>query len=75
MTKFSVRTGLLLVVGMLAFGCARPGELGYDLAYSADERHKQIERNWDIEGKQLVEDFDHLLLLRPSSRLTYWNVR
>jgi hypothetical protein len=34
-----------------------------------------IARNWDYEGKQLVDDFDSAMLLRPSSRLTIWNVR
>ncbi|HSU68949.1 MAG TPA: hypothetical protein VLJ39_18850 [Tepidisphaeraceae bacterium] len=50
------------------FGCATPG-------YSALERNQRIARNWDYEIKQASDDFDHLLLLRPSSRLTIWNVR
>jgi hypothetical protein len=44
-------------------------------AYSASERHAQIMRNWDYEGKQAVDDFDHIMLLRPASHLTIWNVR
>ena len=44
-------------------------------AYSAGERYQQIFRNWDYEGKQGVDDWDHIALLRPASRLTIWNVR
>ncbi|HLL90170.1 MAG TPA: hypothetical protein VK324_12795 [Tepidisphaeraceae bacterium] len=60
-----VAAGSLLSVGS---GCATP-------AYSAEERNQQIARNWEYESKQMVDDFDHLLLLRPASRLTIWNVR
>lgn len=68
----------LLLVGMLALvagGCARPFEIGWSPAYTARERHQMIARNWDYEGKQLVDDVDSFLLLRPASRLTLWNVR
>jgi len=59
----------LLAGGMfLTTGCATPG-------YTAQERNQQIARNWDYEIKQASDDFDHLLLLRPVSRLTVWNVR
>jgi len=56
-------------------GCARPGEFGWTPAYSAHERGQLISRNWDYEGKQLMDDIDSALLLRPASHLTYWNVR
>ena len=49
-------------------GCATP-------AYSPTERRAQIARNWDYEGRQATDDWDHYLLLRPASRLTIWNVR
>lgn len=49
-------------------GCGTPG-------YTAEERNQQIARNWDYEIRQASDDFDYLLLLRPSSRLTTWNVR
>ena len=51
-----------------ASGCATPG-------YSAEERNQQITRNQDYEFKQLVDDWDHLWLLRPASHLTTWNVQ
>ena len=61
---------LVLVAALFvgSTGCSTP-------AYSARERDQQIARNWNYEGAQMVDDFDHLLLLRPSSRLTIWNVR
>lgn len=65
----------LLLLGLTMTGCARPGEIGWGVAYSADERHRQIARNWDLEGKQLVDDIDHALLLRPLTSLSIWNVR
>lgn len=49
-------------------GCATP-------AYTAQERNAMIARNWDYESKQITDDVDHLLLLRPAGRLTIWNVR
>ena len=60
--------GLLSAAALLSAGCATPG-------YSATERNQQIARNWDYEFKQASDDFDHLLLLRPASRLTTWSVR
>jgi hypothetical protein len=71
LSKFAMLIGLSL----LFVGCARPFEIGWTPAYSAHERHDQIARNWDYEGKQLVDDFDSALLLRPASRMTIWNVR
>ncbi len=56
--------GLLLV----NTGCYTPG-------YSVDERFVQIGRNWDYEGKQIADDVDHVMLLRPASHLTWWNVQ
>ena len=66
---------LLTVLGLLMSGCARPFEWGWSPAYTADERHKMIARNWDYEGKQMFDDIDHALLLRPAGHLTEWNVR
>jgi hypothetical protein len=65
---------LLAIAAFLGTGCARPNEFGYTPAYTAKERGDQILRNWDLEGKQLVDDVDHDLLLRPASNLTIWNV-
>lgn len=65
----------LLGASLVLGGCARPFEVGWTPAYDADERWNMILRNWDYEGKQLVDDVDHALLLRPSSHLTIWHVR
>lgn len=56
-------------------GCARPGEFGYTSAYTAKERYNLIARNWDNEGKMMMDDIDSALLLRPGTRMTYWNLR
>ena len=45
------------------------------VAYSQAERDAQINRTWNIDGKQMVDDFDSILLLRPPSRMTIWHVR
>jgi hypothetical protein len=66
---------LVVLLALVAGGCARPFEIGWSPAYTARERHHMIARNWDYEGKQLIDDLDSALLLRPSSRLTLWNVR
>ena len=78
MKRAATSAGSWMILGSLALlgaGCARPFEIGYDVGYSTGERHNQIARNWDLEGKQLVEDVDHALLLRPVGTLTYWNPR
>lgn len=78
-----MKTLLLLALAagsmVLASGCA-PAKLGrneflWTPAYTATERFNMIERNWDYEGKQLQDDVDHALLLRPASHLTVWNVQ
>lgn len=43
--------------------------------YTGEERNRMIGRTWSYEGGQLVDDFDSVLLLRPPSRNTIWNVR
>ncbi len=65
----------LVLLAITATGCARPGEFGYTPAYTLRERNQQIARNWDWEGKQIMDDIDHALLLRPVGHLTLWNLR
>ena len=74
MKKFAY-LGLVACTLFVSTGCARPGEIGWTPAYTARERGDMIARNWDYEGKQMQDDIDHILLLRPASRLTVWNVR
>ena len=59
---------LLLAGGLFSGGCATP-------VYSPVERGALIARTWDYEFKQAVDDFDHVMLLRPPSRLTVWHVQ
>ena len=75
MSKLALLSLLLAVSALLSIGCARPFEIGYTPAYTTQERGEQIARNWDLEGKQMQDDIDHALLLRPAGNLTIWNVR
>jgi hypothetical protein len=75
MKKFVLLVGLVALMVGGGSGCARPFEIGWSPAYSARERHQLIARAWDYDGKQLVDDVDSFLLLRPASRMTIWNVR
>ena len=69
----------LLGLTLLSTACTGPTRLKNDIgatpAYSSRERYTMIGRNWDYNGKQLMDDIDHVLMLRPASRGTIWNVR
>lgn len=43
--------------------------------YTGVERNRVIARTWSYEFGQAVDDFDHVLLLRPPGNMTAWNVR
>ena len=73
MRKFALLC--VLAGSAMAVGCARPNEIGWTPAYTAEERGQQIARNWDMEGKMMQDDIDHLLLLRPMSGLSAWEIR
>ena len=60
--------GLLTGTLFVNIGCATPG-------YTPEERNRIIARGWDYDIRQASDDFDYLLLLRPASRMTVWNVR
>lgn len=64
----AVIAGLGLVAVASFTGCSTPG-------YSGKERAQMIGRNWDMEGKMLVDDIDDALLLRPMTTLSHWNIR
>ena len=59
-----------IVAGSMWFsaGCATP-------AYSPDERQAQINRNIDFEGKQMIDDIDSAIFMRPATHMTVWNLR
>ncbi len=67
MRKFILIGGSFLAM-FVAGGCATPG-------YSAAERNQLIARDFDYNGKQAVDDFDDMFLLRPASHMTIWNVQ
>jgi hypothetical protein len=50
------------------------GEFTATPVFSTRERFSRINRNIDIELKMLNDDLDQLLLLRPVSSLTEWNI-
>lgn len=75
LAKTAIASIALASLALINSGCARPFELGWGVAYSADERGKLIARNWDYEGKQLVDDVDSIFLLRPMGQLTYWSLK
>jgi hypothetical protein len=58
---------VLLVVG-LSGGC------GDTPAYTGQERFQQDARNTDLDLRELADDSDIALLIRPSDTLTYWDV-
>jgi hypothetical protein len=57
------------VMALTQAGCLFPTP-----AYSAHERQQMVNRNMDYEWRQAQDDMDHLLLLRPASHMTIWNV-
>ncbi len=65
----------LALIGVLAAGLMTTGCFGTP-GYSASERNDMIFRDYNYEGGQVVDDFDHdVLMSRPASRLTSWNVQ
>jgi hypothetical protein len=61
---------LVLLAGTAIFsqGCATP-------AYSTHERWQLITRNWAAEERQMQDDIDDVLMLRPMSRMSIWHIR
>jgi hypothetical protein len=68
-----MKTFILLAILCGAMGLC--GGCGSTPAYTAQERGQLIWRNINYQGAQAMDDIDSALLLRPSSRLTIWNVR
>mgnify|MGYP001226897430 CR=1 FL=1 len=64
--KTRVAAILLSAVLLGSIGCSTP-------AYSGMERAQIIKRGWIHDWAQLQDDIDHLLLLRPASKMSVWN--
>lgn len=58
----------LLAGAFVSTGCSTP-------AYSPTERHNLIARDMNYDLRQATDDWDYVLLFRPPSRLTLWDVR
>ena len=60
---------MMLVGGAIGLGgCASP-------AYTGGENWARTLRTWDYENKQMIDDIDYELMLRPPSHSTVWNLR
>ncbi len=62
---------LLLVAGFasLSTGCLPA------TAHSGGERWRKIRYNMSLDGAQLQDDLDHVLLLRDGTTLSLWNIQ
>jgi hypothetical protein len=69
----------LLGLTLLSTACTGPTRLKNDFgatpALSSRQRYTAIARNIDWEGQLMMDDIDHVLLLRPASNLTIWVVQ
>ncbi|MEM6315922.1 MAG: hypothetical protein AAF743_17665, partial [Planctomycetota bacterium] len=65
----SAAAALLCFVGV---GCSNGVNDTYVPGYTLQQRNIEVARNISMEGKQLADDVDHLLMLRPVSQLSYW---
>jgi hypothetical protein len=61
-------SGLMLAGVVAIAGCSTP-------VYSSKERGQKIARNMGLEWQMLQDDVDNILLLRPLSQGTRWNIR
>ena len=62
---------LSLVLGASLFmttGCMSPG-------YDSVENTQRVMNTWGYDYEEAVDDVNHVLMLRPASRSTIWNVR
>ncbi len=71
---------LLLLVGFFVGGCTT-ARSAVDwagpptMAESSGTRHRRIGRAFNIQMRQLVEDFDYLMLIDKPTYLSPWYVR
>jgi hypothetical protein len=67
--------GIALLAGTGCGPTALERDFGATPEMSSRERFTEIGRNWSSDWRQMNDDIDHALLLRPESRLTIWNAR
>lgn len=68
LTCNALLAGAVLLMLGLSGGC------GETPAYTGQERFDQDARNAGLDLRELADDTDIALLLRPSDTLTYWDV-
>ena len=66
--RIFVLIGLTAGAALTSGGCET-------VAYSPSERSAMINRTWEVERRQIVDDFDSALLLRPPGQMSIWHVR
>ena len=66
--KASALVVLLSGLTFMSVGCSTP-------AYSGSERFQHFAYGVSYDAAQMQDDIDHVLLLRPGSRMSIWNVR
>jgi hypothetical protein len=68
MKTFAALSMMLVASAFLTTGCGSPG-------YNTIENGQRVLMTWDYDAAQAVDDVNHVLMLRPASRMTIWNVR
>jgi len=71
---------LLLLVGFSLGGCTMARNTmdwagPPTMAESSGARHRRIGRAWNVQMRQVVEDFDYLMLIDRPTYLSPWQVR
>ena len=69
-----LKISALATLAVAATGCSPHSNWGDGTAYTANERGKLISHAWNTDGRQMIDDIDSVLMLRPSSSLSGWNV-
>ena len=66
-------TKLMLLAGLALGGATMTGCTSTP-AYSGDERAAMISHNMSQEWQFIADDTDYILMLRPESTMSQWNV-
>jgi len=67
MSKLCIPLVLALLVTVLVSGCT--------VVETPQERHFRVTQGWDLDNRQLIEDFDYIMLLHHHSTLSQWHAR
>ena len=64
----------VFALGLMGLAFAQIGCTTRTPVFTTEERFARISRNMGLEAQMINDDIDSLLLLRPVSGLTPWNV-